>query len=620
MKAVSPERKNVRVRPQIPSPGRHRLFLAVLLVAVALRVLTVMGYSPVVWFEDSFDYVGVAERPQPYEVRPSGYSLLLWLLRPLHSFAAVAILQHLMGLATGTAIYALVRRRAAGARTGWAVLAAAPVLLDVYQIFFEHTILSDVPFTFLVVTAVAVVLWTPGVTPGRVAAAGLLLAAAALTRSIGLVLLPLLAAYLLVARAGVRALLTALVAVAIPLGGYAAWYGAWHGTPALNGGNGVWLWARTMPFADCRRIRPPQEEAVLCPSQPVGSRPASPYFIWSDWSPLRRVPGHPVVTRADLFQPRIDALAGDLARRAVIAQPLDYLRVVGEDLRRTLSWRRGPVPGAVPVVYNRYVLPNTEGPLPDGVRIPGGGIRADLLAYGRGRPETRVVEPAAGVMRAYQAFGFLPGPLFGVLAAGALLACAVRLIPNTRTQGLRTWRVWIRGVRTQDVQPRSVESRDAQSRDVRSRRVWSLDVRSRFARSPDVPRPGILGPGVQSLGVPRPGILGPGVQSLGVQSPESQSSDIAGSVTPGLDTRGTETQNPETQNPEARSSEACRRTTPAGVLPLAMAFALIVGPVAVTAYDSRYWLPAVPLLCLALSLTLTERRPRTVPGEGHDGP
>lgn len=559
MKVVSPERKNGRVRPRTPSPGRHRLFLTVLLVAVALRVLTVVGYPPVVWFEDSFDYVGVAERPQPYAIRPSGYPLLLWLLRPLHNFAAVAILQHLMGLATGVTVYALVRRRAPGARAGWAVLAAAPVLLDAYQIFFEHTVLSDVPFTFLVVTAVAVVLWSPEITPGRAATAGLLLAVAALTRSIGLVLLPLLAAYLLSAhlrptrfsptrlqpaplstahppaihlptarpltsrfpnarllvtrlmaarasaptspvrspttpttatRTGARALLTTLLAVTaavgIPLGGYAVWYGTWHGTPALNGGSGVWLWARTMPFADCRRIGPPEEEAVLCPPQPVGSRPASPYFIWSDWSPLRRVPGHPVGTRADLFQPEIDDLAGDLARRAIIAQPLDYLRLVGTDLRRTLNWRRGPVPGAVPVVYNRYVFPNAEGPLPDEVRIPGGSIAEDLLSYGRERPTTRVVEPAAGVMRAYQSFGFLPGPLFGVLGAVALLTCV---------------------------------------------------------------------------------------------------------------------------------SAFRRRAALAGTLPLAMAFALVVGPVAVTAYDSRYWLPAIPLLCLAPALTLAERRPRTIPGD-----
>ncbi|MFF0577556.1 hypothetical protein [Streptosporangium saharense] len=649
MKVVSPEGKNGRVRPWAPSPGRHRLFLTVLLVAVALRVLTVMGYPPVVWFEDSFDYVGVAERPQPYAVRPSGYPLLLWLLRPLHSFAAVAILQHLMGLATGVTVYALVRRRAPGARAGWAVLAAAPVLLDAYQIFFEHTVLSDVPFTFLVVTAVAVVLWSPGITPGRTATAGLLLAVATLTRSIGLVLLPLLAAHLLLTRPhpapptavhplttrpgtgrfpsarllgarlvparlltgrlstthplptarpgtgrfpsarlrpvrlladrllgthagaqtpatplrpapatrpGARALLTILLAVTaavgIPLGGYAVWYGTWHGTPALNGGSGVWLWARTMPFADCRRIRPPEEEAVLCPPQPVGSRPASPYFIWSDWSPLRRVPGHPVGTRADLFQPEIDGLAGSLARRAITAQPLDYLRLVGTDLRRTLNWRRGPVPGATPVVYNRYVFPNAEGPLPDEVRIPGGSIGEDLLSYGRERPTTRVVEPAAGVMRAYQSFGFLPGPLFGALSAVALLVCATRLIPRPR----------ISRQRTPDARTPNPESPSARSPETRP-----TASRTSPAQVVDPPAP---------------------------------------------DTQHTDTRPPGDRSPDPRVR---RRAALAGALPLAMAFALIVGPVAVTAYDSRYWLPAIPLLCLAPALTLAERHSRTTPGD-----
>ncbi|MFF4987688.1 hypothetical protein ACFY19_10895 [Streptosporangium saharense] len=608
MKVVSPEGKNGRVRPWTPSPGRHRLFLTVLLVAVALRVLTVMGYPPVVWFEDSFDYVGVAERPQPYAVRPSGYPLLLWLLRPLHSFAAVAILQHLMGLATGVTVYALVRRRAPGARAGWAVLAAAPVLLDAYQIFFEHTVLSDVPFTFLVVTAVAVVLWSPGITPGRAATAGLLLAVATLTRSIGLVLLPLLAAYLLLTRLhstpptttrlppthpgtgrfpsvrlladrllgthagaqtpathlrpapatrpGARPLFTTLLAVTaavgIPLGGYAVWYGTWHGTPALNGGSGVWLWARTMPFADCRRIRPPEEEAVLCPPQPVGSRPASPYFIWSDWSPLRRVPGHPVGTRADLFQPGIDGLAGSLARRAITAQPLDYLRLVGTDLRRTLNWRRGPVPGATPVVYNRYVFPNAEGPLPDEVRIPGGSIGEDLLSYGRERPTTRVVEPAAGVMRAYQSFGFLPGPLFGALSAVALLVCATRLIPRPR----------ISRQRTPDARTPNPESPSARSPETRP-----TTSRSSPAQTVNPPTP---------------------------------------------DTQHTDTRPPGDRSPDPR---ARRRAALAGALPLAMAFALIVGPVAVTAYDSRYWLPAIPLLCLAPALTLAERHSRTTPGD-----
>ncbi|GGS90986.1 hypothetical protein GCM10010156_56630 [Planobispora rosea] len=457
----------------------HRLFIAVLTVAAVFRVLTMIGYSPAVWFEDSFDYVGVAERMQPYPVRPSGYSFLLWALRPLHSFAAVTAVQHLMGLATGVMIYVLIRRRVSALSHRWAALAAAPALLDAYQIFFEHTVLSDVLFSFLVTAAVTLALWSPEISLRRAALAGLLLAAATLTRSVGLVLLPLLACHFLINRSGRRAVTAALVAAVLPLGGYALWYGSWHGSPAITGGSGVWLWARVMPFADCQKIGPPPDEAVLCPPQPRERRPTSPFFIWADWSPLREVPGHPVTTHADLFHPEIDGRAGALARRAVAGQPLDYLGLADWDLGRTLAWSRGPNPA--PVVYNRYVFPNVTGPLPDGVRIAGGTIQQDLRAYERGPAATRFREPFAGIMRAYQSFVFLPGTVFGVL----LIHTVVRA------------------------------------------------VRSR------------------------------------------------------------------------------RRTHRVVFLPLVMGVALTVTPVLVTSYDSRYWLPAIPLLSMALALTWS--RPPGVP-------
>ncbi|MBB2914547.1 hypothetical protein FHS43_005859 [Streptosporangium becharense] len=308
-------------------------------------------------------------------------------------------------------------------------------------------------------------------------------------------LLPLLAACLLVNRSGWRPLIAAVVAATVPLGGYALWHGSWHGSPALNGGSGVWLWARTMPFADCAKIGPPADEAVLCPSQPAGLRPGSPHFIWSDWSPLRKVPGHPVVTRADLFQPGIDELAGRFARRAILGQPLDYFRLVARDLQRTLNWRRGPRPDSVPILYNRYAFPNTTGPLPDGVRIPGGSIQRDLRAYQRGPAATRFTEPAAELMRLYQTYVFLPGPLFGVLTVGTLLGygvcCAVRPL---------------------------------------------------------------------------------------------------------------------------------RRTAGVAFLPLAAGAALTVGPVVVTSYDSRYWLPAVPLFCLSLAIIANGRSARPGPAGAGDEP
>jgi hypothetical protein len=65
---------------------RHHLYFAcALTVATALRVLAMAAYHPVLWFNDSFDYVRVGIAPFPHPVRPAGYGLLLWVLSPFHS-------------------------------------------------------------------------------------------------------------------------------------------------------------------------------------------------------------------------------------------------------------------------------------------------------------------------------------------------------------------------------------------------------------------------------------------------------------------------------------------------------------------------------------------------------
>jgi hypothetical protein len=62
-------------------------------------------------------------------------------LEPLHSLAAVIIIQHLMGLTMGVLGYALLRRYKL---PGWgATLAMVPVLLSAYAIQMEHELLSD---------------------------------------------------------------------------------------------------------------------------------------------------------------------------------------------------------------------------------------------------------------------------------------------------------------------------------------------------------------------------------------------------------------------------------------------------------------------------------------------
>src|SRR5208282_25795 len=149
------------------------------------------------------------------------------------------------------------------------------------------------------------------------------------------ILLAVLLAGLVIRRAGMLAVAAAILAGAVPVAGYAAWFDLHEHQFSLTRSDGVFLWARTMSFANCAVIRPPADERTLCPpsGREGAQRIASSLYIWSGASPLLRMPG-------GRFSARTNALALDFALRAIAAQPGGYATAVGHDFALSFAWNR----------------------------------------------------------------------------------------------------------------------------------------------------------------------------------------------------------------------------------------------------------------------------------------
>jgi hypothetical protein len=415
---ATPSRPSVATRPKAT---RHFLFAAVLAIAACLRITTMLGYRPgSIYYDDSYSYLDLALHPRPAEgFRNTGYPLLLWLLRPFHSILVVLTVQHALGLAIGLMVYALLRRRSVPA---WgAVLATVPVLFDAQMLQLENAVLSDTWFIFLVVSAVVTLMWRPGRPSARAAGgACLLLALAALTRSVGVPLLLAALGYLAVTRIGLLRFAVAAVAGLLPLALYATWVRAESGTFALSQVDGVSLWARTMTFADCGKIRPPAAEAPLCPN---GTHmDAASEYVWAPGSSLNRMPGGAI---------RNNDVARSFALHAIVAQPLAYAGAVAGDVSLAFHWTPARHPLRVTPAYG---FKKGSWPAPG---LPS-WTRRTLIAYDSSAVGPyHSVEPYAGFLRGYQYPAYLHGPfLAAILLAGALGLRRGTLLPWGTAVGL----------------------------------------------------------------------------------------------------------------------------------------------------------------------------------------
>lgn len=388
----------------------HWPVVVVFVAGTLLRLLTMVAYAPGLWFTgDSSVYVRVADSMVPNVVRPMGYSWFLWLLWPFHSVQLIVAVQHLMGLAVAALLYALMVRR--GVRRWIATAAVAVFLLDARTALMEQFLLTEALFTALLVGGMVALCWSRR--PGVVACggAGLLLAAATATRTVGLPLIALAGLYLLITRLGVVRVATFATAAALPLAGYAVLNHHHFGEYSLSPYSGRFLWARVSTFVDCDRLTLTEDERPLCPPEPLGQRKAADLYLWS------KGPNTEFVGRAN------DARFASFANKAVRAQPVDYGRTIAVETW-LMFWPGGSDDPRYRCFDRLWRMPSS-GDTHHCQALMAPADPAALVSTGRsGAHEHALMRPLHG----YSKVATVPPTLIGV----ALLFCVVALLRRRR--------------------------------------------------------------------------------------------------------------------------------------------------------------------------------------------
>jgi hypothetical protein len=403
----------------------HWPFGVVLGLAAVARIVVMLGYPPAMFFNDSYDYLTDAVFRSADIVRPDGYPLFIYLLEPFHSMTLITALQAVMGLAMGTGIYAVLRRR--GLPWWGATLPALPVLFDVFELQLEHMVASDTLFTLCVTAALVLVSWYDTLSWPVVLITALLMGYATLVRSVGEALIVILLVGLIARRAGWKKTVATLVVWAIPVLGYMTWFHSQHGRFALTESSGTFLYSRVQSFAECSKMNPPADLRVLCDSRQPKDRPGAQEYLWADDTPLAALTGDNNIYR---FTPHIEKITRAYAELAIEKQPLSYAHVVISDTLQTFEWTR--VQSNLEGSGSKFRFEDTATPVPSWVTTDKDNSTAaaryggPVKGAGEVGGETQVVKPWSTLLRAYQKVFYLRGPLlflivllgFGGVVAG----------------------------------------------------------------------------------------------------------------------------------------------------------------------------------------------------------
>jgi len=413
----------------------HWLLSALVAIGLMLRILAVVAYHPALIYVDSLKYLYNAAPGSD----PLGYKIILKIVLVFGDVGTVAVLQHLVGLAMGILLYAVLRRRGV---TWWlAAIAAAPVLLDAYQIQMETMIMPDIWFEAAIVAGLAVLLWRPELTTRAAVAAGLILGASATIRQVGEVLiLPALVFLVLAVGGGWRQIarksVALIIAFAIPILAYSA--GAYEKFGHFRLGRGQATIGRTTGAADCATLRVSAEARLICPTRAEQAK-GPDWLEHSKYSPLYHTPLPTGARRGQLMGELNTAVRNQQPERVVLAILRDSVRLFA--LTRTQTSNVTPI--------SRWQFHKIYPTYPNWITLgPGRAIVVGLQhrAFGPfffkplnpafGGP-AQVNRPAASFLRAYQLDGgYTPGPLF-LLATLAGIAGSLLVVRRRRETPFR---------------------------------------------------------------------------------------------------------------------------------------------------------------------------------------
>lgn len=402
-----------------------------LAAGLVLRVLVQLAYNPPLIYVDSLKYL-FGDYPGS---DPLGYDAVLKTVLPVSNLSTVALLQHLLGLAMGVLIYLVLLRR--GAARWLAALAAAPVLLDGYELQMEHMIMPDVWFEALVVIGFALLLWRPVVSAPFAIAAGLILGSSATVRQIGELLIFPVVLYLLLAggswRRSLGTSVAVIVAFALPIVTYSSVSLAETGHFWLARGQA--LTGRTALAADCTTLNVPPDVRRICPT-PAQQAIGADNLEHSGHSVIYSAPLPPGVKRAKVI--------GQLRSAVLHQQPQRVAVSVLRDAVRLFAPIRRQEPSITPI--SRWQFQQGYPNYPPWVRVNPGNhqiiLGAQRLAFHPFRfsvlkpawgGKAKVNRPLAASLRFYQRYGgYTPGPLLALCTLAGLAGSLLLLLRRVR--------------------------------------------------------------------------------------------------------------------------------------------------------------------------------------------